>query len=71
MTGKHPIVFGPRTLCSPIDQELTSLIRSTIRLNSRRRLALLIVIGITILVFLLRYRRELAEWFETHEHLLD
>ena len=30
-----------------------------------------IVIGITILVLLLRYRRELVEWFETHEHLLD
>ena len=42
-----------------------------LRLNPRRRLALLIVIGITILVLLLRYRRELVEWFETHEHLLD
>ena len=32
---------------------------------------LLIVIGVTILVLLLGYRRELVEWLETHEHLLD
>ena len=40
-------------------------------MEPRRRLALLIVIGITVLVLLLKYRREPVEWFETHEHLLD
>jgi len=39
-------------------------------IEPRRRQALLILIGITILVLLLRYRREPVEWFETHEHLL-
>jgi len=40
-------------------------------MQRRRQLALLIVIGITILVLLLKYQAELVEWFETHEHLLD
>ena len=40
-------------------------------IEPRRRLGLPILIGITILLLLLRHRRELVEWFETHEHLVD
>ena len=40
-------------------------------MERRRQLALLIIVGFTILALLLKYWRVLMQWFETHEHLLN